>query len=262
MSLFNLWGQKNSVLLEFDHFDELSVDSLLEQIQEVRKYYRFSKVGEIAERLRSNKRQGLAALCFKNPRKSFFLRAAPYLLDNKIPFTLFLRPDCIGLNKLPLEEELRFYSEKYPEQITQEIFLNKMGLIWYQPEKVESYLRELRSSLGPLPLERIDPTFFFATWGKIFELPRDLVEWGVTLTVAPSRAKLIEDEILFMRQQLGGQFQVARIGAGGQGAISENSNWDALKLNNLNFSACVTEREGAVTQESDWWDLPVWRFST
>lgn len=249
--------QSNSVILEFDHIAQDQLEIFEEQVSEVEKFYQFSSVEEIASRTNQKKRQGLAAITFNNPRKSVILRALPVLTGKKIPFTLFLRADCIGLNKLPPEEELGFYIKKYPDKfLLNEIEKVKQDLP-FAPEKVDEFLRSLRSGIGPLPLELIDPTLFFCTWGKLKEIPKDLVEWGVSLYLSPSKSPSLGDEILFMRQQLGFSPRVARVAAPGQEAA-----WNAGELKKLNLAGCVTGKDGAVTRESHWWDLPYWRFST
>jgi len=251
-----LFRQKNSIIVQFDHIDEKDVEDFEGKIEEIANYYRFSKLEEIGSRLVSRKNQGLAAIVFNNPRKSVLLRAVPFLVSKSIPFTCFLRADCIGLNKLPLEEELNFYSQAHPEKLNSKVIAQKMTEAWIQPEEVEKYLLGLRKDLGPLPLNKIDPTFFFSTWGKLLELPQELIEWGVTLYASEQNLKLIEDGIFFMRQQLKCVPKVARFGVQG-----EVLGWSEASLRKLSFSACLGGKEGAVTQASHWSDLPIWRFS-
>jgi hypothetical protein len=251
-----LFRQKNSLIVEFDHIDDKNIEDFEGKIEEIGKYYRFSSLEEISSRLANRKKQGLAAVVFNNPRKSVLLRAIPFLAAQSIPFTCFLRADCIGLNKLPLEEELSFYSEAYPEKLSSSLVAQKITEAWTRPQEVEKYLLGLRKDLGPLPLDKIDPTFFFATWGKLLELPKDLIEWGVTLYASEQNAKLIEDGIFFMRHQLKTVPKVARLGVQGQ-----LLGWSESSLKGFSFSACLGGNEGAVTQASQWSDLPIWRFS-
>ncbi len=257
MNFFKWLGQSNSVVLEFDHINDSELETFEGQIEEVEKYYQFSKLEEIGLRVKLGKRQGFAAILFKNPRKSVLLRIVPFLVGKKIPFTIFLRTDCVGLNKLPHDEELNFYSQKYPEKLTQEVLEQKKKILWNSPDEIETFLRSLRKEMGPLPLELIDPTFFFSTWGKLIELPKELVEWGITLYVSSNQRSVVENEILFMRQQLGVLPRVARVAQFTQDAV-----WNETSLSQLNIAACVTGSYGAVTRESQWWDLSVWRFST
>lgn len=240
--------QSNSIILEYDHIPQEQVETFEEQIAEVEKYYQFSTVEEISKRTIQKKRQGLAAITFSNPRVSVILRALPWLRSKKIPFTIFLRADCIGLNKLPVEEEIECYIKKYPE-ISKEIA--------FEVGKEESFLKSLRSQVGALPVDILDPTQFFCTWGKLKEIPKELVEWGVSLYLAPEKRSTLDDEILFMRHQLGVTPKVARAVQAVRGAV-----WGEQALRDLKIAGCVTGGSGAVTQESQWWNLPYWRFST
>lgn len=251
-----LFRQKNSLIVEFDHIDYKNIEDFEGKIEEIGKYYRFSHLEEISSRLVNRKNQGLAAIVFNNPRKSVLLRAVPFLAAKAIPFTCFLRADCIGLNKLPLEEELGFYSEAYPEKLNSSFVVQKNNEAWTRPEEVEKYLLGLRKELGPLPLDKIDPTFFFATWGKILELPKELIEFGVTLYASEQNSKLIEDGISFMRHQLKTVPKVARLSVQGQ-----FSGWSESSLKGFSILACLGGKEGAVTQASQWSNLPIWRFS-
>jgi hypothetical protein len=223
MSLWDFFGNSNSVILEWDHIDDLGFAGLQEQVEEVSKYYRFSSLEELCQRLKDKKRQGLAVLTFRNPRKSVLLRAVPYLIGKKIPFTLFLRSDCVGLNELP------------------------------KPE-MELFRQSLRNEPGAPELKTVDPTRFFATWGKLNELPRNLVEWGITLTKSESDLKVVEDEILFMRHRLGIAPRVAKL---------ENSElaWTERSLAHLGLIACLNATQGAVKRNSVWFNLPIWHFS-
>lgn len=254
MKWLQLFNKSNSIILEFDHQNQNDLESFEDQITEVQKFYQFSHLEEIASRVAKGKRQGLAAITFSNPRKSVLLRALPVLMGKKIPFTLFLRADCIGLNRLPPEEELKFYAQKYPDKFSQQIIDEKNHEFIHDPEAGELFLRSLRSEVGPLPIEIIDPTLFMGTWGKLREIPKDLVEWGINLYVAPSLKKVVENEILFMRHQLGVSPRVAK--------TTQEAVWDEGSLRRFDLAACVTGKTGAVTQESQWWDLPYWRFST
>ncbi|NQW45724.1 MAG: hypothetical protein HQ462_10020 [Deltaproteobacteria bacterium] len=255
MMISNWLGKNNSLLLEYDHIDDTNLSEFENQIEEVEKFYRFSKIEEITGRIRNKKGQGLAAVLFKNPRKSVLLRAIPFLIGKNIPFTIFLRPDCIGLNRLPMEEELDFYSKAYPKKITAEILCQKKNEAWKAPDAVDVFLRGLRREVGPLPLDLIDPTLFFCTWGKLIELPKELVEWGVTLYVGPQKTDLVGHGIYFMRQQLKLTPKVARISS----SIDAGA-WNVESLSALNLVGCISNGKGAVTHESQWWDLPIWCF--
>lgn len=261
MKFFNRLGQSNGVILEFDHLDDNSTENLIEQVEEVLKYYRPVKLEELADRVKMKKRLGVASFVFRNPRKSVLLRAVPYLLDKKVPFTICLRTDCIGLNRLPPEEELDLFLKKYPNKISPESQTSFLKQCGSSPEAAEQFLLQLRSQLGPIPLELADPTQFFATWGKLIEIPKEWVSWGVNLYLLTDKLSQMENEILFMRQLLGSAPTVATLGS--LELKSERSaTWDEASLRRLSITACVGTSQGAVTQSSEWWNLPIWRFST
>ncbi len=262
MKFWNFWKSSNSVILEFDHIDDKNMDDFVQQIEEVEKYYAFDRLENLARRVFQRKKLGLASIFFKNPRKSVLLRAVPFLLEKKIPFTISLRADCIGLNRLPIEEELNLYLRKYPEKFSAETQAQLFDWGWSHPQKAEAFLLGLRKTVGPLPLEAVDPTFFFATWGKLLEIPNEWVSWGITLNVSPQLTSWVENEILFMRQQLGQHPQVARVHYPSENHRVFPFEWDEASLKKLALEACVGRLDGAVTHSSDWWNLPVWRFST
>lgn len=254
--LESFW-ETNSVILSCDPFateNSGDLESFIEQIQEVKRYYTFTKLESIADRLRKKKRQGFAAICFQYPRKGVLMQAVPFLLEEKIPFTVFLHVDGIGTNRLPFEETLALYARKHPEALSPTWRAEQVKLTWDQPEHAESCLAEIKKRLGPLPLEHADPLAYFSTWGKLTEIPQEAVEWGMVLSSSPHSARQpLENEILFMRQMLGVAPKVARTT---QGA------WRDQDLQALSLRACLGLEEGAVTHSSDPFNLPLWRFST
>lgn len=261
MKFFNWFGQSNGVILEFDHLDDASTENLIEQVEELSKYYTPIKLEELAERVKKKKRLGVASLVFRNPRKSVLLRAVPYLLDKQFPFTICLRTDCVGLNRLPLEEELDLFLKKYPGKINSETQASFLQQCVSNPDAAEAYLMKLRTEAGPIPLELADPTQFFSTWGKLLEIPKDKVSWGVNLYLSPDKVSQLENEILFMRQLLSASPTVGLIG-NLQSKKVPSKTWDEASLQRISITGCVGTSQGAVTHSSEWWNLPIWRFST
>lgn len=259
MSFLNWFGQRNGVILEFDHIKEEDLESFCEQIDEVQKYYSFVKLEELGERLKKNKRLGIASVVFKHPRKSVLLRAVPYLLEKKVPFTFAIRPDCVGVNRLPLEEEYELFAQKYAEQIKLNPKAQFIEQCWREPKNAEQFLLNLRKQLGPLPLELADPTQYFSTWGKLIEISKDWVSWGIHLHHSPQHSNELGNEIIFMRQLLGQEPRAAILSQSSIGQRAEDL-WDKASLEKLNLVVCVGTEQGAVTHSSDWWNLPVWRF--
>jgi hypothetical protein len=252
---------KNSLILEYDHLDDRSVDMFHQQIEEVGNYYKFVGLSEIGISLQNKKSLGTAAVIFKNPRKSVLLRAIPFLIDKRIPFTLFLRTDCVGLNRLPPEEEFDWIERNSSKKLEEERRSKFFRLCWENPLKVDEFLKGIRSELGPMPVEKLDPTIFFSTWGKLLEVPQELVTWGMTLYTAPDSSRYLEDEILFMRRLLGRAPEVGKVGSLAT-LVEANNGWNEASLSRLALLACVGNLDGAVTHSNSRWDLPVWRFST
>jgi hypothetical protein len=98
---------KNSLLILQDKMTLESQELFEKQIEEIRAYYSIVPLSKIIERLHKKKSQGYAAIYFKNPRVSLFNLTIPYLVAEKIPFSIGLRSDCVGLNNLPSEEEYK-----------------------------------------------------------------------------------------------------------------------------------------------------------
>lgn len=102
--MLGLFRPKNSLILLLDHVSKESMPEFEAQVIEMAQFYRPSQVGELASNLKQRK-FGSFALAFKNPRKSVFLYAIPWLLERDIPFTLYLQPDCVGTSLVPEGDE-------------------------------------------------------------------------------------------------------------------------------------------------------------
>ena len=256
------WTQKSSLLLAFDHLDEQGMEEFRTQVQEVSKYYSWSTLRQVVDDLAQVRIKEVATVLFRNPRKSILLKALPILREYKIPSTIFLRSDCIGLNRLPPQEELSIYQQKYSSHFSPGEFERMLARAWESPLECDQELKALRKTLGPLPVEQVDPLTYFATWGEIADLDKNLVEFGIGLNCSPKQSEIIGDEILFIRRQLGAapQFGLGLIGK--ENNYTRGMEWKRAQIAALGLKARVGSAAGAVTKGSDCYDLPVWQFSS
>jgi hypothetical protein len=233
--LSKIFGPGNSLLCLFDHFTEETAREFEEQVEEISKYYKFRKLSEIVCENRIE--TGFCGILFKNARKSVLLRAVPFLLAREIPFTLFLRSDCIGMNRLPLEEEKELYREAYPER------LGELD----QPD-----WENVRRTIGPFPVEGKDPMFFFSTWGQINQIPPSLRESALMYREGIS----LGDEVAFIARQTSQSLRFVYSDA-------LPSSIERGELIKQGFWGRVGKKIGPLGREMstsvDIWDLPTWR---
>jgi len=172
MRLMRKWfGPSHSLVLCYDHLTDETGAELESQIAEVGSFYQFSKLTEIARPGKSTRATGRAAIVFLHARRSVFARAIPDLLRRGIPFTLFLDPSCIGANRLPFEDEIAIYQERFPLTQVEDPRVQILERAWKEPPLGEALLTQYRARFGPLPLNDMDSTLYFATWSQINELP-------------------------------------------------------------------------------------------
>lgn len=248
-----LVGPSQSLLLLFDHLAGEAAFEFQEKIEEIGRYYTFGKLSEIVRRPLAPNASGMAAVVFAHARKSVFLKAVPFLRGSGIPFTLFFQPECIGLNRLPAEEELRAYREYYPDKFSDETFANLLEQSWLEPETVETFLRNCRREIGPLPVNHLDPTLFSVTWGKILEIPPPQIELGIHLANSPLNLESTRAAVDFIGMQTKVRPQLAfttRSLGGQELAIAS--------LRELGIRALMTTGEGIVERNTDPWNLPQW----
>lgn len=244
----------NSIIAPFDYIDRNSFEDFENQLQAIREHYRFSKLGQIVEALRNKRRQGYAAIVLENPRKGVFLHAVPFLLREEIPFTLFLDPDYLGLNRLPLEEELAAYQQSYPERFTQEEFQEWCESARKNPNEADLFLRNCRKTLGPLRVDVMDSLQFFTTWGKILELPPDLVEFGLIVNHEISSSDQLEEKISFCEKQVKKRPVLVR------GPRTELSEKEIKILKESRIEAVLGQDVHEVTKDTSVFNLPVWKL--
>lgn len=243
-----IFRPRNSLILAYDHLTEESTREMFEQIDEVRQYYSAGTIEETVRNLKKGKVRGTYSVLFKNPRKSVFLRAVPELLSREIPFAVAVRGDCVGTNRLPPEEELDLYAEEYPQE--KALFSSCKQKIWTDPLGVETFLDECRKKIGPLPIEKADPTRFFVTWGKILDVPSKYREIALGIWFSPACKESFEREKQFLETQIR---QPLKVGFAHQiDTYIISSRLDGL----------VTEKTGAIEKTTSPFDLPQWKFNS
>lgn len=246
--IFPFFREKNSLILAYDHLDDRGVEEMLEQIEETKRYYRPETLSSLVSDLEKKKVRGAFTVLFKNPRKSVFLRAIPKLLDRDIPFTVVLRPDCIGMNRLPREEELELFTAGYPEK--KALFETWKNKVWEKPEEVDLFLKKCRHEIGPLPVGIADPTRYCVTWGKILEVPKKSREFALGISFSHSFTELFHREKKFTEVQIGENVE-----------FGFSYQLDSC-LSMSGLRATVTPQPGAIDATTSLFALPLWEFNS
>jgi hypothetical protein len=248
--MLGLFKPRHSILLEFDHITDVVREEMELQVQTVREVYEIVSLPKLVKSIADRKPHGLACITFRNARKSVFLRALPWLLSEEIPFTLMLRPDCIGLNRLPAGEELELYREHFPEALSSDEVASVNRAAWATPEARESFLGDCRKRLGPLPIEKLDPTLYFTTWGKILDIPPALCELGLDIDVDPSHLS-VQRGRAFAETQIKRPLHTLRIA---------NGVVEGARLRELRFESAICEKTGKIDKTTDPLQIPIWRM--
>lgn len=238
---------KNSILVPFDYEGPDSFFDFEDQISAIEKHYHFCKLSDLLV----SKKGGKAFLVFENPRKGVILKGIPALLSREAPFTIFVDPDYVGLNRLPLNEELKAYQQAYPDKWTPSEQLKWFDRAIQNPSEVDDFLKRCRLELGPLPIDQLDPLSFFSTWGKLVEWPPELVEFGFSIrhTLSPES---LQKKLQFFDWQLKVRPKVARL-------VKDQILPQELEvLEKAGIRVLVGHQKGEITKESSLWDVPVW----
>lgn len=249
------FSKKNSVIVPFEYTNPDCFQDLAEQVHALKEHYQLSLLSEGIDRFRNKGKLGWASLVFETPRKGALVRAFPELISLEVPFFVFIDPDYVGLNRLPVQEELSLYREHYSDLFTQtdyEAWLQRSRLM---PEETDLFLKECRKKLGPLPIDKIDPLSFFATWGKIMELPAQLIDFGVSLSCEIKSKQFLEEKLIFMSQQLKRRPQIIRA------PVSGFSEEELKILQQCNVRAVVGHEVAAVEKKSPLTHLPIWKLT-
>lgn len=249
------FGPKHSLVVPFDYLGTESLSEFEEQVLFLKNHYRLSKLSEIVERLKRGKSQGLAAIVLENPRKGLLIQAVPVLLSLEIPFTIFIDTEYVGLNRLPVEEELRAYQAQHPQKMTEELVHHWIQRAQVVPEEVDSFLKKCRSEIGPLPIESLDSFSFFTTWGKLIDLPSTLVEFGIKTLERLEDHQKWNEKISFFRNQL--KLGPTSIRAPAHGFSEE----EKRVLMSSGIQSVLGHQIGEVTRETDLFNLPIWKLT-
>lgn len=249
------FSRKHSIIVPFDYLETGSFNEFEEQIQFLKTHYRLSKLSEIVEGLKKGKSQGLAAIVLENPRKGVLVQAAPILLSLEIPFTVFIDTEYVGLNRLPVEEELRAYQRQYPQKITEELVRNWIQRAQWDPKETDAFLKKCRSEIGPLPIELLDSFSFFTTWGKLVDLPTTLVEFGIKTLQRIQDNHHWSEKIDFFRNQLKQSPRSIRTPSHGF-TVEEKK-----VLESSGIQSALGHQVGEVTKNTDLFDLPIWKLT-
>ena len=245
MSLFHLFSPSNSLILVYDHLTQETAEQFELEVLEVRKYYKPVRLSELVAKQNKKRADGLFTVAFKEARKSVFIHGVPRLQGYGIPFTLFVRADCIGMNRLPPEEELDLYSTSYESSFKKPDLEKWKTLIWKKPDEVNAFLMDCRKQFGPLLLDKFDPTRFMTTWGKIKEISPKEMEVGVFISADPTQTSFFED-LRFIETQMGNRPK------------SAYCSHPVKEIDKTGFDCLVTSRRGMVEKKTGVFDLPQW----
>lgn len=250
-----IWfGPSNSVIVPFDYRDRESFSDFEEQLRVIQQHYKIVKMSQLVESIRKRKRQGLAAIALSNPRKGVMLQAVSALVSLELPFIVFLDPDLVGLNRLPMNEELRIYQENYPELFSVSDLQYWLSKVSSEPGKVDEFLKQARSKIGPLPIDHLDPLQFFSTWGKLIEISPELVEFGFNLDHQELNQEALEKKFKFFNYQLKDYPKFGR-------CVGRSlSKTEEAVLRHMGIEAVLTAQEGEITRDSDLYHLPIWNL--
>lgn len=249
-----LFGPRNSIIPPFDYLNPNSFEDFENQLSAIQEHYRFSKLSQLVGAIRKKKRQGFAALVLENPRKGVFLHAVPVLLSREIPFTLFVDPDYVGLNRLPIKEELKAYRQSYPDNFSETEFQHWCERSRKNPTEVDLFLKDCRKRLGPLKVDELDSLRFPTTWGKLLDLPPKLVEFGIQVNHELQTKEEWEDKLRFFENQLKNRPSVIR-------APKEGFSERELEIIQTSGGEAVLGHDVyEVTQTSSVFNLPIWEL--
>ncbi len=242
--LRKLLGPKNSLIFVKDRIANRLVFE--EELLSIKKFYSFVPLSELIDEHLKGRAKGLAAFCIPHARKRVVHEFASPLREADVPFTVFVDPDCVGTNRLPVEDELRLLAAQhlpYKKELE-----SLCDLYWEKPEEVEAALALWRKK-GPLPLNSLDPLDFFCTWGELLQLG-DKCELGLHLTTSPRHTRRLAEGVKFISQ---------RTGRPPIHAYSEFSvEAQAKTLQEAGFRGVVGPARGAVEEQSRALELPQW----
>jgi hypothetical protein len=249
VSPLNWFGPRNSLVLAYDHLDARAAEEFETQIEEVGRFYKFAKLSELAQPAKRSPALGRAAIVFLQARRSVLMRAVPYLVSREIPFTLFLDPECIGLNTLPFEEEMALLRAARGGQIS--LAPADEAALWHNPAKRNPAWAQARRDFGPLPIDNLDPMRFFSTWGQIVDIHPSIMEAGLHLFAHPASPDVAAG-LAFVRTQVRRDVSVAFCPY----PVSDIES----RLSSLGLVAAVSSEYGEVRAGTPRYSLPRFKF--
>ncbi len=244
-----LFGPGNSLILVNDFLEREKLDAFELELKEAKKFYKAVQLSELIEKQKKGK-SGYFALCFKQARKNFQLSALPVIQEQELPCTLFLQPECVGTNRLPLLEEIAWFKKEFPSQISESQVVEWEKLILADHAKAEEMLAGLRKQMGSLPIQKIGPEHFYLKWGDLLDLNPKQFEFGLNLS--SHSISWITDSKNYAESQLSRKLSVAYTAH--QPSITEDI------MMQLGFIGLVTECVGAVDRQKSAFNLPQWKF--
>ncbi len=189
--LANIFKSKASLVIVADVFSFESSAGLVGEIQKSK-----LRPAPLAECFQRNGCVGVALL---SARKGALIHTVKLLREASIPSCLFIDPDHVGLNRLSLSEELWAYRESGASQMPLPEKILELGTS--DPVRADSMAIDLRKTYGPLPIERMDPLIFPATWKDIVRAQCPELELGLM----PSRTNDIAGGVSVLTRLSGKQ---------------------------------------------------------
>lgn len=239
-----LLGPSNSLVLAVDPAATPRFE-LEEALDDVGNYYRFGTLSEAMNR------RGVAAVVFPEARKRHFLHYTPVVRTRELPVTIFVQPDCVGVTRLPLWEELSVYREHFGA------FAEEPNLVqraWADAAWAEEHITIARGKHGPLPYNHLDPTRFYARWRDLGDFPPEKLEIGLDLPVAvrPDHAPRLEAAFAFATSQAKQPLRWAI----GKDAVLDDAARQWLEAKG--FRGYVSGLTGPVGRGTSPWRIPRW----
>jgi len=244
-----LFGPGNSLVLLYDILLDSDLDAFQEQVVETAKYYKGVLLSELVEN-NTKRKSGYFSVCFKQARKNFQLNVLPLLLKLDVPCTLFLQPECIGTNRLPLLEEIAWFRKEYPAKINESQLSEWEKLIRKDQEVAEQRLQVLRKEIGALPVQNIGPDAFYMKWGDLLDLNPKQFEFGLHLYC--DSEEWVIDSKRYAETQLSRKLVTSY--------CAYDTPFTEDKMRHFGFNGLVTERVGTVETGKTNFNLPQWRF--
>lgn len=239
-----LFGPSNSLVLAVDPV-AMPRFELEEALDDIGRYYRFGTLSEAAGR------RGMAAVVFPEARKRHFLNYTPLIRSMDIPVTIFVQPECVGVTRLPLWEELSIYREHFAAFPDEPHLLDRA---WTDAAWAEAKIVEARGLHGPLPYDHLDPMRFYGRWRDLGDFPPEKLEVGLDLPVSvhPGHEARLREAVAFAKSQAKRPLRYAI----GRDAVLDDAGerW----LGDQGFVGYVSGLSGPVLKGTNPWRLPRW----